>query len=196
MLHLPNCIIAFRIIAIPVFVMFFKMEMFELALGTLIIASISDAFDGYFARKLGLDSDYGKLMDPLADKLLVITAFIFLTTYNIIPEWVLVIIISRELLVTSIRSIAAASKKVVSARKSGKIKTIFQMTSLILLYLYLCIVESSPIAYDALWVKILHNLGDITLYFALVLTIVSGFQYCWDNREIFKDGRLWIKKTK
>jgi CDP-diacylglycerol--glycerol-3-phosphate 3-phosphatidyltransferase len=174
-MNLPNAFTYFRIVAVPLYLVFFLNNHTVVAGIIFIAAAISDFFDGYFARKMNLVSDFGKLMDPLADKIITAAAFICFSSLGIIPVWMTVVIISREFLVTGIRSLAASNGKVIDARFSGKLKTVFQMVAIIEITL-----GDWPFSYWGIPV------GIWLAYIAVVATVVSGAQYCYDNREIFK----------
>ncbi|MBQ3085548.1 MAG: CDP-diacylglycerol--glycerol-3-phosphate 3-phosphatidyltransferase [Clostridia bacterium] len=149
-------------------------------------ASITDAIDGHLARKNNQVTDFGKFLDPLADKMLVITALILLQHQGLIHPVITVIIIARELMVTSIRLVAASGGKVIAAGKLGKIKTVTQMISTILL-----IVEPYLLGkWEYGWnVPLLGGsapettalFGTVFLYVATVLTVVSGVEYLVKN---------------
>ena len=141
-----------------------------------IIASLTDMLDGKIARRYGLVSNFGKFMDPLADKLLVCTAMIALIDMKRIPAWVVIIIIAREFIISGFRLIAVENGKVIAASWWGKFKTTFQMIMVILM-----IVE--PIlALIGMPVIIV----DIIMYIALALTIVSLIDYLVKNRSVLK----------
>ena len=129
--------------------------------------ALTDLADGYLARKHGIESVLGKLMDPLADKVLVATPLIMLIPMGRVPAWVSLLIITRELAVTGLRGLAAANGIVVSASGLGKIKSIFQYTALCVLIF--------PAA--LLPIPFLHDLGRIILYVSLLLTVWSGVDY-------------------
>ncbi|MEG1142419.1 MAG: CDP-diacylglycerol--glycerol-3-phosphate 3-phosphatidyltransferase, partial [Clostridia bacterium] len=137
-MNLPNKLTLFRIFLIPVFilVMLFNVQnKFLIACIIFIVASITDAMDGYIARKYKLVTDFGKFMDPLADKLLVISALICMIESELVPGWMVIIIVARELTVSILRAIAAADGKVIAASSGGKLKTISQMISIPVLLL-------------------------------------------------------------
>ena len=144
-LNLPNKLSILRVILVPVFIIF--MSLVELnqdwavwvSLAVFIIASITDALDGNISRKYNLVTDFGKLVDPLADKLLVASAFIMLTGAGIIPAYITAIVIFRDLWVDTLRVFAAKKNVSMGANLSGKIKTIFTMSSLSLAILDLAI---------------------------------------------------------
>jgi CDP-diacylglycerol--glycerol-3-phosphate 3-phosphatidyltransferase len=141
-----------------------------------IIASLTDMLDGKIARRYGLVSNFGKFMDPLADKLLVCTAMIALIDMKRIPAWVVIIIIAREFIISGFRLIAVENGKVIAASWWGKFKTTFQMIMVILM-----IVEPS-LALMGMPVIIV----DIIMYIALALTIVSLIDYLVKNRSVLK----------
>ena len=141
-----------------------------------IIASLTDMLDGKIARRYGLVSNFGKFMDPLADKLLVCTAMIELIDMKRIPAWVVIIIIAREFIISGFRLIAVENGKVIAASWWGKFKTTFQMIMVILM-----IVEPS-LALMGMPVIIV----DIIMYIALALTIISLIDYLVKNRSVLK----------
>ena len=141
-----------------------------------IIASLTDMLDGKIARRFGLVSNFGKFMDPLADKLLVCTAMIALIDMKRIPAWVVIVIIAREFIISGFRLIAVENGKVIAASWWGKFKTTFQMIMVILM-----IVEPS-LALMGMPVIIV----DIIMYIALALTIISLTDYLVKNRSVLK----------
>ena len=143
------------------------------ALAVFIIASISDFADGYIARHYNQVSDFGKFMDPLADKLLVIAAMMVFVEQHYIPGWALLIVVARELAVTGLRLIAVDNGRVIAAAWSGKIKTASTMVGIILM-LFL------GIPYEIRWLNTL-------VWIVIVLTTVySGAEYFYKNRDVFK----------
>lgn len=153
-----------------------------IALIIFIVASFTDYLDGHLARKLNLVTNLGKFMDPLADKMLVITALLALIDLgqqgNLaagqFPTWIIVFIILRELMVSGIRVLAASQNIVLAANYWGKVKTVVQMITIIVYLL--------PLTQPAL-VVIAHVLA----YASLILTLLSGFIYLWQNRRVFED---------
>lgn len=140
-----------------------------------VVAACTDWIDGYFARRYKSVTALGKLMDPLADKILVCTALIMLIPLGRLPAWAALIILSREILVTGLRGMASAEGVVVAASGLGKIKSISQYIGLGTLIFPLGIV---PIPH-------LHQIGLAILYFALILTVWSGLDYFYKLRKIF-----------
>lgn len=161
-MNIPNQLTTLRVILIPVFMFFFTSDITEnniIAAVIFIIASLTDFLDGHLARKWNLVTNFGKIMDPFADKLLVLTALIYLAISGTIPGWPVIIIIGRELLVTSLRALAADNGIILAARNLGKFKTVSQMFAIIFLILG--------------W----QILGLILLYIAVALTIISLIDY-------------------
>lgn len=178
-MNLPNKITLTRMAMIPIFVLalFSNME-YARYIGTLIfaIAAFTDGIDGYIARKTGQVTTFGKFMDPLADKILVATAFICLVELGNVSAWIVSLILAREFAITGFRTIAVSSGKTIAASSLGKIKTATQMIAIILLLL------NNPI-----FNKYNIPLDKTMLYIALFFTLLSGFDYIYKNKEVFKD---------
>ncbi len=179
MQHLPNLITAARLLLTVVLAV---LLMCEQKTGTAVfccllfsLAAATDWVDGYLARRYEAVSTLGKLMDPLADKLLVSTALIMLIPLGRVPAWVALVILSREMFITGLRAAASASGIILAASGLGKIKSIVQYIGLGTLIFPLGIL---PIPY-------LHQIGLILVYIALVLTLWSGFDYSYRLRRIF-----------
>ena len=143
-----------------------------------IIASATDWIDGHFARKYNLVTNLGKFLDPLADKLLVAAAFIILVELHEAPEWIIIIILSREFAVTGLRAILAGEGEVVAASQLGKIKTWAQIVAISALLLNNTIFTLINIPFDM-----------IALYVALIFTVWSGWEYFYLNRHVFKNSK-------
>jgi len=167
--NLPNLITLFRIGAIPFVVLFL---FFPGALASFLAAlffsaaSLTDLLDGYIARQQKSETPVGKLLDPLADKLLINSAFIMLIPLGRVPAWVVVLIVGREVAVTGLRGIASLEGLAIAASKWGKAKMIFQAIALIGLILH----------YEYLGINF-HSLGMLILWIALAITIWSGVDY-------------------
>lgn len=147
-----------------------------LAMLVFAVASLTDYLDGYLARKNNLTTNFGKFADPLADKMLVMTAFIILVELGMAPAWVVAIIVCRELAVTGLRLILVEQGgTVLAAALPGKIKTVTQMFAIIFL-----LIDNFPFQAISL------PLGQILLYTCLFFTIYSGIDYFWNARHIFK----------
>ncbi len=168
-MNLPNMLTIGRIILVPVFMIAILCQIpggMYWAAGIFIIASFTDFLDGYLARKNNQVTNFGKIMDPLADKLLVAAALICLVQLGDVPAWIAILILGREFAVTGLRSVAAAEGIVVAASKLGKFKTVTQMIALVLL-----ILKANVVALCG------YNLGMLFLYVALFMTLYSGIDY-------------------
>jgi len=175
----PNSLTMYRIIAAPVLVillLFPNRICTFLAALLFSAAAITDYLDGYWARRYGLVSNFGKIMDPLADKLLVSSAFIMLSSLGWVPAWIICIIIGRELAVTGLRSFIAENQMDLSASTLGKYKTGFQIAAIIPLTFH----------YPYFGIK-LHLIGMFFLYGALIFTLWSGIDYFIRFRQILDD---------
>ena len=169
-MNIPNILTLLRIIMIPIFYVVFFSEITNSSLFAaliFIVASLTDWFDGFLARKWSLVTNFGKIMDPLADKLLVMTALVCLLTSFRIPAWAVIVILAREMAITGLRIIAASEGVVVAADMLGKFKTVFQMVAIILL--------------------LLNNfIGIYMLYIAIFFTILSGIDYIIKMNRVIK----------
>ena len=180
-MNLPNKLTTLRVIMIPFFVFFLLWQNGEnrtfrmIALALFIIASLTDLLDGKIARKYNLVTNFGKFMDPLADKLLVCSALICLIELNALPAWMVIIIISREFIISGFRLIASDNGVVIAASYWGKFKTTFQMGSVVLL-----ILDIPALAF----------VTTICVWIALVLTIVSLVDYIYKNHKILTEGSI------
>ncbi len=177
-MNLPNKLTVLRVFMIPLFLYFILLSPFKenynyLAIAVFVIASFTDFLDGYIARKYNLVTNFGKFMDPLADKLLVSSALISLTYLGELNVIVVIIILSREFIITGFRTVASDAGIVIAASKWGKAKTVSQMIMIPYIMLFL----NSPTAYI-----LEFNLVII----ATVLTIYSGYDYIKLNREVLK----------
>lgn len=180
-MNLPNKLTTLRVIMIPFFVFFLLWQNGEnytfrmIALALFIIASLTDLLDGKIARKYNLVTNFGKFMDPLADKLLVCSALICLIELNALPAWMVIIITSREFIISGFRLIASDNGVVIAASYWGKFKTTFQMVSVVLL-----ILDIPALAF----------VTTICVWIALVLTIVSLVDYIYKNHKILTEGSI------
>ena len=175
-MNLPNKLTMGRIFAIPVFIVVFLMEYRYAAAVIFILAALTDMLDGHIARKHNLVTNFGKLMDPLADKLLVMSALICLAQVGDVAGWMVIVILGREFIITGMRQVAAAQGIVIAAGTTGKIKTITQMIAIPLL-----IMENWP--FSMLGVSL--PVDVIFLWIALIMTVVSGTEYIVKNRKLF-----------
>ncbi len=195
-MNLPNAITLSRLFLTAGFVIFVAWEStwgHTVALILFIIAAASDYLDGYLARKLNLVTPLGKLLDPLADKILVCAAFVFLTAKGVCPVWITALIIGREFLVTGLRQIAIEAGQVLPADNLGKWKTTFQLTYIIsaLIWLTLETMEKTS-GVLAFFHSLTKPWGEgawllpISLTLAVALTVISGWNYLWSSRYLFK----------
>ena len=180
-MNLPNKLTILRVLMIPFFVVFMLWDITGaadkwIAAAIFIIASLTDMLDGKIARKYNLVTNFGKFMDPLADKLLVGAAMICLVEMGRLPAWIVIIIISREFIISGFRLIASDNGVVIAASYWGKFKTVFQMAMIIVL---------------------IFNLGGIfgmietaLIWISLILTIVSLVDYIAKNLGVLKDGNM------
>ena len=146
-----------------------------------IIASLTDMLDGKIARKYNLVTNFGKFMDPLADKLLVCSALICMIELRELPAWMVIIIISREFIISGFRLVASDNGVVIAASYWGKFKTVFQMAMIILIILNI------NVDFYIAGVGVIHVLATIATYVALVLTIVSLIDYLNKNKAVLKE---------
>ena len=180
-MNLPNKLTLLRICLIPVFVILMLSQVsnfFLISCIIFIIASITDFLDGKIARKYNLVTDFGKFMDPLADKLLVLSASTCMIAYDLVASWMVIIIVARELTVSILRAIAADNGKVIAASGGGKIKTTSQMIAIILLLIG-ANYSNSQIVF----------VGTIAMYIATIFTLYSGIDYLYKNRELFMNSK-------
>ena len=185
-MNLPNKLTLLRVILVPFFILFFYLEClpgninFLIALLIFAIASVTDALDGHIARKNNLVTNFGKFMDPLADKILTYSAFCMFIGDNIIPAWILIVVLAREFIVSGIRTVAASSGKVIAAGMSGKIKTVIQMIAIPALLHLEAVPASMEVAHS-----IINIIAYVTLYASVVMTVYSGGEYVIKNKDVF-----------
>lgn len=180
-MNLPNKLTVLRVIMIPFFLFFLLSDVAGdaskyIAAAIFIIASLTDLLDGKIARKYNLVTNFGKFMDPLADKLLVCSALIAFVELEYLPSWIVIIIISREFIISGFRLIAADKGIVIAASYWGKFKTTFQMIMTILLIVQ----PRFPYAAAIEWVIV---------YIALALTVISLIDYIYKNRNVMSDEK-------
>ncbi len=155
-----------------------------LALLTFIIACLTDYFDGRIARKRKTENNFGRLMDPIADKILVLAAFLAFVEMKIIPAWMVIVIIFRELVITGLRIIAARRGKIVSASLAGKHKTISQMVAIISILIFLIIKESATPVWNPVWEVWFRRGVFYMMLITVILTLVSGIAYLLKSKTI------------
>ena len=188
-MNLPNKLTMLRILMIPVFMVFVELEMLPnhllWAFVVFVVASLTDMLDGKIARKYNLVTDFGKFMDPLADKILVTAALVYFIPLGLAPAWVVILILAREFLVTSLRLIASGKGIVIAADKWGKYKTAATMVW---------------IAYSLLMTNFMQNMSQgissicygihiALMVLSLALTMISGANYLWKNRALIAQAK-------
>ncbi|NLM34943.1 MAG: CDP-diacylglycerol--glycerol-3-phosphate 3-phosphatidyltransferase [Clostridiales bacterium] len=193
-MNLANKLTIIRIFLVPIFLIFIAIKDIPygavIATFVFIIASLTDKLDGYIARTRNQVTRFGKLMDPLADKMLVTAALISLVESGIIPAWIAVIIIAREFAVSGLRTISAAEGLVISASKWGKIKTVIQIIAIISALLQFNLDIYPEFANKILYYNDIYNilsiLTDILLALAVIITVISGIDYFVKNKSVMK----------
>lgn len=180
-MNLPNKLTVLRVLLIPFFVWFALVDLVPgyskyIAVLIFVVASLTDLLDGKIARKYHLVTNFGKFMDPLADKLLVCTALICLSASGMVPAWMVIIIISREFIISGFRLVASDNGVVIAASYWGKFKTTFQMLMIIVLLLDLG--------------GVFDVIGQVLTWIALILTVVSLVDYLIKNRHVILEGSI------
>lgn len=180
-MNLPNKLTILRVIMIPFFVVLLLLEggtnqTYRYAADVVfILASLTDLLDGKIARKYNLVTNFGKFMDPLADKLLVCSALICLIELGQVPAWMIIVIISREFIISGFRLVASDNGVVIAASYWGKFKTVFQMLAVILL------IANIPA---------LSLVSNLCLWIALILTVISLVDYIAKNHKVLTEGSM------
>jgi CDP-diacylglycerol--glycerol-3-phosphate 3-phosphatidyltransferase len=219
-MNLPNKLTIFRIILVPIIMLLYAFEplrnqavlypalsMSNFSILILfIIGSVTDFLDGNIARRRGLVTDFGKSLDPVADKLLVFTALLILMdqsayyreisgeTYVLIEWWMIIILLTREFLVTALRMVAASKGKVLAAVWHGKIKTVLQMATIIVMFAGCAVVRVNG-EYNLLSNRMGYVVFvQILIYLMLVVTIFSGADYLIKNKDVLFDTKPYKKK--
>ena len=180
-MNLPNKLTIMRVILIPFFVFFLLSPYFPaygnyIAVAIFIVASLTDMLDGKIARKYNLVTNFGKFMDPLADKLLVCSAMICLIELDRLAAWIVIVIIAREFIISGFRLVASDNGVVIAASYWGKFKTTFQMLMVIILIL-------------DIQMPFFQILGTVLTYVALILTVVSLIDHIVKNKDVLKDQK-------
>lgn len=177
-MNLPNKLTVLRVIMIPLFVVILLVPAIPyndyIALGIFIVASLTDLLDGMIARKYNLVTNFGKFMDPLADKLLVCSALICLIELGRIPSWMVIIIIAREFIISGFRLVASDNGVVIAASYWGKFKTTFQM-------IMVCLMIAN--------IEAIQIVTDVVAWIAVALTVISLVDYLIKNKDVMKDSK-------
>lgn len=186
-MNLPNKLTLLRVLMIPLFLALLYFQSWPhhwlAALVVFALASITDALDGNIARSRGLVTDFGKFMDPLADKLLVTAALMGFVDLLRVPGWVVFLIVARELTVTGLRTIAADKGVVIAADKWGKVKTVSQMVWICYGLLMGWVITAFSIPGGT--AAALHLVFQAGMVLVLASTLLSGANYLWKNRDLF-----------
>lgn len=177
-MNLPNKLTIIRIVAVPFFIALYLLDFRIAAFVLFVAAALTDMLDGQIARKYNLVTNFGKIMDPLADKILVYSAFCLMVQNGLVPAWMFIIILTREFVVSGMRTVAASEGIVIAAGMSGKIKTVLQMIAVPLLLLIG--VFSQP-GIDTLVTAV----ANIFLWASLIMTVISGIEYVYKNKNVF-----------
>ena len=197
-MNLPNAITFSRLVMTAAFVVAVSQRShagYGTGLVLFIIAAVSDFVDGWLARKMGLVTPLGKLMDPLADKILVSAAFVFLTEKALCPVWVTALIIGREFMVTGLRQIAVEAGQVLAADRLGKWKTTFQLIFCITGLVWLTVHNNDSLGAVGSFFRMLSTpaaeggklwILEGSLWIAVALTVISGANYMWSGRNLLK----------
>lgn len=175
-MNLPNKLTVLRVIMIPFFVFFYLTGNAVIADIIFIVASLTDMLDGKIARKYNLVTNFGKFMDPLADKLLVASALICFIELERMPAWIVLVIISREFIISGFRLVAAEGGKVIAAGYWGKIKTAVTMVTIIFM------IPNFGAMFPA--TSMIYIIEQIMVYASLALTIISLVDYLVKNKEV------------
>lgn len=201
-MNLPNKLTLLRLYLVPVFMIFTIVDNSWMRIFALVIfigASLTDLYDGHLARKYGEVTDFGKFMDPLADKILITAAFVcFVGMKEIyVPAWMVVLILAREFMITGLRTLAASKGVVIAASRAGKFKTTSQLTAIIVILINLCVnsvleeyyhLTPAALIEKPGWPSIFGNTLVWSSYWIVfvttILTIVSGLSYLNKNRAL------------
>lgn len=184
-MNLANKLTISRIILACIFISFLFIKgpgAKFMAMAVFLTACITDYYDGYIARKTAGITAFGKLMDPIADKILIIGAFMAFVDMGIIPAWMVIIIITRELMITGIRILALSQKKVLAAEMGGKHKTVSQMAAVISILIFLIIRD---MAFGFKYVEHFRIAVYLLMLTTVGMTLTSGISYMYRNRDVF-----------
>lgn len=194
-MNTPNKLTILRIVLAFVFILFLFIHCLAAMIASLIIfliASATDMLDGYLAKKYGQVTDFGRLMDPIADKILVLAAFIAFVVMELIPAWMVIIIIFREAAVTGLRMLALSKGKVMQADGGGKHKTVSQVLAVVAILLLLIFREAGPRVFgfwSARAEAAYRGSIFILMLITVILTLVSGVSYLVKNREVYSHAK-------
>lgn len=184
-MNLANKLTISRIVLAGIFILFLFIKGAGakcFALFVFMVACVTDYYDGYLARKTGSVTDFGKLMDPIADKILLLGGFLAFVELNLIPAWMVMVIIARELIITGIRVLALSKKKVLAAEAAGKHKTVSQIVSVLVILIYLIIRDSG---FTFRYIEYYSSGVYLLMLITVVMTLTSGISFMLRNKDIF-----------
>lgn len=190
-MNLPNKLTIARVILTFVFMFFLFAHGFSVKLVAFFVftaAALTDFYDGRIARRRNLVTDFGRLMDPIADKILVLAAFLAFVELKIIPAWMVMVIIARESLITGLRLLAANKNIIIAASGSGKHKTVSQMVSIFVILIFLVFKEAAEKYFNFYNIGLENKIYTGIYWLMMVtiaLTIISGLAILWKNKSIF-----------
>ena len=189
-MNLPNQLTILRLLLTLPFVAALSLQFPGaklLAVGLFIAASATDYADGHIARKFKLITDFGRLMDPLVDKIMTMSAFVCLVSLGIIPAWAVIVILSREFLITGLRLMAAVRGKVLPAERLGKLKTVWQIATILFCLIVLAIVDQFGRLLNSPAVTLLNAIGLTLILLTVGLTLWSGISYFAKNWDLVRE---------
>jgi CDP-diacylglycerol--glycerol-3-phosphate 3-phosphatidyltransferase len=190
-MNLPNRLTILRLLLTLPFVAALSLQFpgAKLLAVTLFVAgSVTDYADGYIARKFKLITDFGRLMDPLVDKIMTMSAFVCLVSLGIVPAWAVIVILSREFLITGLRLMAAVRGKVLPAEQLGKLKTVWQIITILYCLILVAIVEEFGRLLNPPTLTSLNALGLVLVLLTVGLTLWSGISYFAKNWDLVSDS--------
>ncbi len=195
-MNLPNKLTVVRIVLAPLFLLLLMWEFsFHNLIAGLVFgaAALTDMFDGKIARSRGLITNLGKFLDPLADKMLTTAAFLGFLAAGHIDVWAVMLILTREFMVTSVRLLAAKDGNVIAASCAGKLKTVMQFVAIIYMIAALEVCSWQETLLTGLlpdvFYAVLIIVGQVLIWLSVILTILSGVQYVWNGRQYFIDDK-------
>ena len=188
-MNLANKLTISRIVLAGIYILFLFVRGLEakvIALSVFLIACITDYYDGLIARRSASVTNFGKLMDPIADKILILGGFLAFVEMKIIPAWMVIIIIARESVITGIRVLALSQKKVLSAEVAGKHKTVSQIVAVVSILIFLIIRDSG---FTFRYIGYYSRCVNILMLITVVMTLLSGISYMIRNKSVFMGER-------
>ncbi len=188
-MNIPNFLTMLRFVMTFGFLYLFPINRLASA-ALFVLAAVTDFFDGYVARKYNLITSFGKIMDPIADKFLILSAFAVLAIVMAVPWWMFWIIAVREIGITMFRFLAMAQGKVLAAETAGKFKTVFQISTICLMLFLQISAQGSPDFFrQSSVIPVIGALSIAFLWVSVIITIISGMLVIWNNRYVFKEDR-------